>query len=51
MVGAAAYVASVRGGVETINFLKEERGPWLRKYWKFVLVSSLSVVIFLVFLH
>jgi hypothetical protein len=29
-----------------INFLKEECGAWLRKRWKFDLVSSLSVVFF-----
>jgi hypothetical protein len=34
-------------GVETINFLKEEHGTWLRKRWKFVLISSSPVVIFL----
>jgi hypothetical protein len=29
-----------------INFLKEEHGAWMMKRWKFVLVSSLLVVIF-----
>jgi hypothetical protein len=32
-----------------INFLKEEHGAWLRKPWKFVLVSS-SLVVFFCFL-
>jgi hypothetical protein len=30
-----------------INFLKDERGAWLRKRWKFVLVCSSLVIFFL----
>ncbi len=35
-----------KDGVEVMSFLKEERGTWLRKRWKFVLVCSLLVGFF-----
>ncbi len=41
---------SSNDGVETINFLKDERGTWLRKCSNFVLVSSSLVVVFFCFL-